>query len=282
VATQTQSIKTYGYSNPTGSDPNDKYLELVTFTPTQECSVPIKPYVQDCEQVYSTSAQLSFLSWSETVLSMPTCTLSSPLIAQVQRTYYGTGCGNFQEIDPSNDTQTIWLKDTIPPVIVVNNYTWPNYSLPTTSYLVAADDPCDYSTVVSLTYIDLIAYDVGINGVCPPNKTLRVVDRVWTAVDTCGNSASVTQVITVVDNVPPTFTIPGSSCTCSNVDDPIGTTCYCGSPQLVADNCGISSNPSQYSSFVTAGSGCPADYLRTWTVVDNCGNTLQLNQTISA
>jgi len=275
LVTSPQTVSIYGYSDPSSADPLNKYLELFNYTTgDQQCGATfIAPYVTDCKQIYSQPSQLSWMTASDTLLNNTnsSCSSGTHRIAQVRRTYGGSGCGGFQAIDPNNNTQVLWLQDTKAPTLTVTNYNWSSCVLPTTPNSVVYSDSCSYSSV-TLTYVDSILYDSYSS--CPLNQTTRIVSRKWTATDSCGNTAQATQIITVIDKTAPTFTIANNTCTCTQVTDTIGaTTCNCGSPQSVADDCNISPNPSDRNSYVT--SGCSN---RTWTVTDRCGNSRVLTQ----
>src|SRR5690606_24656425 len=101
--------------------------------------------------------------------------------------------------------------------------------------------------------------------------------RTWTATDQCGNSSTVTQTITVVDNTAPTFTM----------STPADVTVECNAipaqPDLTAtDNC----TPSGSISIVknerreNIPGACVNNYrlIRTWTATDLCGNETTVQQ----
>ncbi|MBK9015412.1 MAG: hypothetical protein IPM82_15875 [Saprospiraceae bacterium] len=75
------------------------------------------------------------------------------------------------------------------------------------------------------------------NGITPGNCTddgfIVIMHCTWTATDTCGNTASVTLHIMVVDNVPPVFSNVPADLTI-NCTDPLPP---CGNP-TVSDDCG--------------------------------------------
>jgi Concanavalin A-like lectin/glucanases superfamily/Bacterial TSP3 repeat len=104
------------------------------------------------------------------------------------------------------------------------------------------------------------------NGVCP-----KVVNRVWTAVDSCDQTVAATQKITWVDSIAPVL-----------YGVPEDTTSYCGDIPAVpvvtaSDDCSGTTNVfmSQYVS-----TGCPAVVTRTWTAEDGCGNSTSATQVI--
>ena len=61
---------------------------------------------------------------------------------------------------------------------------------------VTATDPCDPDPVVSFTEVVDLSECGDYTG---------TITRTWTATDTCGNTATCTQVITVEDTTDPTF-----------------------------------------------------------------------------
>src|SRR5690606_24133916 len=88
---------------------------------------------------------------------------------------------------------------------------------------VYATDNCDES-------VDVVFEQTIVPGDCPSNYTIY---RTWTATDTCENSTSHTQVISVIDTTAPTFNMEDSEITVS-----------CGDEILIAapvatDNCDI-------------------------------------------
>ncbi len=102
--------------------------------------------------------------------------------------------------------------------------------------------------------------------------------RTWTAIDMCGNTTVHTQIITVGDNMPPSFTRPANlTVDCQNVNDLTIT----GNITGLSDNCDGGPDVNFTDAVVTTGS-CPQNYTleRTWTVTDACGNVASDIQTI--
>jgi len=107
----------------------------------------------------------------------------------VTRTWTATDdCGN-----SSSASQTITVVDNTPPTIsgvgddaTIECPTDPVFSTPT-----AADD-CGPA---NLTYVDDTTF-----GDCPAEYSIT---RTWTAADSCGNTSTASQTITVEDNTPP-------------------------------------------------------------------------------
>lgn len=131
--------------------------------------------------------------------------------------------------------------------------------------VLSANDNCDGSVPVQLTTKD-------IPGKCP-QEFIR--ENTWTATDSCGNTATKFQRITVTDKKPPFFTNvpPNLTIECSN---PLPT----GNPS-VADNCDL--NVSVSFSEKTINGKCTGEYvvLRQWTATDDCGNIATAQQNIN-
>lgn len=99
------------------------------------------------------------------------------------------------------------------------------------------------------------------------------IRRTWSAKDTCGNVAFRTQIITVRDIRPPTFTAPrDTTVSCEVGDNPTVT----GRPSNIRDNCDINIGAQNVrNKDVIISTSCANAYVvrRTWYVSDNCGNT---------
>ena len=93
------------------------------------------------------------------------------------------------------------------------------------------------------------------------------ITRTWIATDNCGNSDSVSQILTVIDTVGPTFT-----------NAPIDNTIECTDdiPELTitaTDNCDQNVDVVQVDSTSTQAANDCYTITRTWIATDNCGNT---------
>ncbi|MBK9337934.1 MAG: HYR domain-containing protein [Lewinellaceae bacterium] len=112
------------------------------------------------------------------------------------------------------------------------------------------------------------------NGTCLNRYTLT---RRWTAADNCGNTRSVSQRITVVDNGKPVFTYlpPDQTIACDAPLPPVGT-------PMVSDACD-GTVTLLYLGQSTTNATCPSLYQikRTWRATDVCGNSTAATQTIT-
>ena len=126
----------------------------------------------------------------------------------------------------------------------------------------------------------------GVTDNCDPNPTLSfdedtfsdgdcltTIIRTWTATDHCGNSDSVSQVLTVVDNDPPSLTV-GADLTLE-CDETLPAPLWSAS-----DNCGT---PTVSVSPEIIPGDCPQEYVmvRTYTATDACGNSTSATQTLT-
>ena len=127
-----------------------------------------------------------------------------------------------------------------------------------------ASDNCGTAVV---TFADFVF----AGGGCP---VVERIEREWTAVDACGNSAVCTQHLAVIDSDPPTFDPPPDRMLeCGEPIDPGAT----GAPSNLVDVCG--SATSGFHDVVSP--GCPQTIRRVWTMVDDCGNTAVHTQVIA-
>ena len=170
-------------------------------------------------------------------------------------------CGNV-----SNCIQRIMWDDQLPPVITCTADIAVNCSEsgihPNEIGYPTATDEC---SEVSLTY-----NDGPMEGSCP-----LTFMRTWTAADACGNNTQCSQIITVIDETPPTIICPANvQISCGYV---VASPAISGFP-VVSDQCTEVSYT--YIDGPPTGS-CPEVFERTWIATDFCGNTAECVQTIS-
>ena len=169
-------------------------------------------------------------------------------------------CGNI-----SSKSQIIKVKDTTPPVLsgIPSDATVECDNIPAPATSVSASDNCDNQ--VEVTFSESVT-----NGACDANYTLT---RTWTAIDDCGNISSKSQIIKVEDTTPPVLSgIPSDATVeCDNIP---------AASVSVSDNCDNQVEIT-FSESVT-NSACDANYTltRTWTAIDDCGNTSSKSQII--
>ncbi|MFH0909600.1 MAG: LamG-like jellyroll fold domain-containing protein [bacterium] len=184
---------------------------------------------------------------------------------RVTRTWTAVdSCGNVSE----PVSQTITVIDTTPPEIVVHapmDITVECNSVPSPA-LATAIDNCEGSVTISM-------FESPAPGSCPGTYT---ISRIYTAADSCGNSASVTQVITVIDTIPPVLSGQGEDATIECPASPVFTA------PTAMDNC--DKTPSIAFTDVTIPGAGAVSYsvIRTWTATDSCGNqSAPVSQTIT-
>ena len=168
-------------------------------------------------------------------------------------------CGN-----SSQCTQIITLLDSTAPVIIGCP---DDLSIQCITELPAPDvnavfvtDNCDPDPVI--THVS----DISDGNTCP-----EIITRTYRATDNSGNYADCVQVFTIFDNIAPGITCPANlTISCSDPLDPAFT----GYPE-VSDNC----DPAPEVSFIDDAQD--QIIIRTWSVVDLCGNASQCVQTIA-
>jgi hypothetical protein len=183
----------------------------------------------------------------------------------IYRTWTATdGCNN-----TATCVQTIVVEDTSPPVLtcppdVTINCT--ASTAPASTGIATAIDSCDASP--SVTSSDII-----IGGSCVDEY---VIERTWTATDTCGNESTCVQIISIEDNTGPAITCPPNlTISCTENTQPANT----GSA-TATDIC----DPMPAITFtddIANGSCLEYTITRTWKATDVCGNFTTCVQIIS-
>ena len=130
-------------------------------------------------------------------------------------------------------------------------------------YTLTATDNCDAEVEV------IVIEESQVSGQCYGSLL-----RTYQATDNCGNSVTAFQIVDIIDSTSPVI---------HNV--PADATIYCGDeiPAMTAevyatDNCSMDMILG-YSEIQT-NDFCPFDIIRTWSVMDNCGNVTEASQTI--
>jgi len=213
---------------------------------TIECDEAIPAYIPDwtdnCGEVTETAASSTMIDDCTEIQTM---------------TWTATDeCGNSTTV-----SRTVTIVDTTAPTIVAGPDATVecDESLPIPSY--NANDNCGDPSVEITTEMT--------PGDCPQEYTLV---RTYTATDECGNTASDTQTITVVDTTAPVLANPPSDITveCDEVIpsyDPIWS-----------DNCGTITETANTTTTVD---GCIEIQETIWTAIDECGNASTTSRTVT-
>lgn len=243
-----QTITVFDTIPPSGVAPSSLSFGCITEVPapnsnvisnvTDNCSIPVVTHIGD---VFS-----------------GTC----PQI--ITRTYrIQDACGNFTDLE-----QLISVWDSIPPtgnappnltVNCVNEVPTPNINTLTNVF-----DNCTPPTVTFLSDED--------SGSCP-----QIITRIYRIQDACGNFIDVSQLITVLDSIPPTGTAPPNITVNCPSEVP--------SPNInlvtnVNDNCQFTTV--SHFSDVSNGNLCNNEVItRTYLIQDACGNQTFVSHTIT-
>ena len=165
-------------------------------------------------------------------------------------------CGN-----ATSQTWSIWVVDeTIPVLFGVPANTTINCGEPVEEAVVFATDNCSASENISISLeAQTVQTDCG-----------SIFIRIWTATDECGNSAQLTQEITVLDVQAPVFTFV-----------PADIIVDCGEQYELLDASAEDDCSDVSVSVETTENGdCSAGFTRTFTATDGCGNFATATQQI--
>ena len=184
----------------------------------------------------------------------------------ITRTYSITdACGNV-----TNVTQTITVDDITPPTAS---------NLPPQTVVLVTDIPAPdildvFDEADNCTVNPVVAF---VSDVSDGNNCPETITRTYSVTDDCGNQILVTQIWTVADNIAPTASNPL----------PVNVECIgqVPAPDILvvtdeADNSGLAPVVA-YVGDVSDGQTCPETITRTYSVTDQCGNQITVDQTIT-
>ncbi|RFS19138.1 gliding motility-associated C-terminal domain-containing protein [Chitinophaga silvatica] len=206
----------------------------------------------------------------------PTPTANCPNGYTFTRTWIATdACGN-----TANTSQNVTVVDRTAPV-----FTWkPAADTTVTCDKVPAKGDVKYAVTDNCSPasdIKVVITD-GTSTPTPGCSNGYTFTRTWTATDGCGNSASTSQKVTVIDNAAPVFTWKPAADTTVSCDK---VPAQAAVKYSVTDNCSpaadikvvITDGPS------TPTPGCSNGYTftRTWTATDGCGNSASTSQKVT-
>lgn len=135
----------------------------------------------------------------------------------------------------------------------------------------AAADACGTPTV---------AHDyTGLDPICGLTGSKFVT---WTATDACGNAATTSAVVTVVDTTAPTFTFVPADLTleCGDAGNDAAIAAWLASA-TAADTCGDVNVAHDYAGLTATGCGSSGGATVTWVATDACGNTATATATLT-
>ncbi len=181
---------------------------------------------------------------------------------QVIRTFKATdNCAN-----TATFTQNVLVKDTQAPIFkesVADVTIGCKDTLPTLPFLTASDN-CDKDLKINFALkTELVGCNVHFK-------------RSWTVSDACGNATSKVQIIAMIDNEKPVFTVI-----------PLDFTTDCSTTQilphvLATDNCDANVAIFLKENIINDPiNPCKNKIIRTWTATDKCGNSETVSQTVT-
>ena len=113
---------------------------------------------------------------------------------------------------------------------------------------------------------------------CPEQFT-----RIYLIEDECGNSATCSQIINVIDDIDPIITCPGNQTAVCDISEVAiyNFSTFQSDGGNISDNCQINESSFALFSEVSDGNTCPEIVVRTYIIEDLCGNTATCTQSIT-
>ena len=228
-----------------------------TAAPTFNESLPMDMTVE-CDQVPE-MAVLTATDNCQDVTVLPASSIQSgacPNTYTITRSWsVSDDCGNM-----TTHEQTIEVQDTTAPELTIPE-----------DYTAECNDshPLDAATATDNCGMVTLEEETDTTYSCTNEY---VVTRMFTATDECGNSTTASQTITIEDTAAPELTIPADyTAECSD-EHPLDAA-------TASDNCGMVN----ISEMVDTSYSCTNSYIvtRTFTAMDECGNSTSATQTIT-
>ena len=247
--------------NADNSSSATQTITIVDTTAPEFTSVP-SDYTAECSDAHPMDDATATDNCGEVTITVEEETTPGACAGDyvITRTFTATDdCGN-----ATSATQTITIVDT----------TAPEFTSVPSDYTAECSDahPMDDATATdNCGEVTITVEEETTPGACAGDY---VITRTFTATDDCGNAASATQTITIIDTTAPTFVfVPGDYAAECSDEHPIDMA-------AAVDNCGTVVVTVEED---TTPGACAGDYVitRTFTATDDCGNASTAIQTIS-
>ena len=244
--------------------------QIITINDTQNPVLTAAPAAITVQCVGDVPAMTN-LNWTDncdgngTVPGADGALVGGPCGGTITRTWtYADACGN-----TATATQTITVNDNILPTgsnpatttVIQGN------PIPPVDVTVVIDEADNCTVNPTVTFIS----ETSDNGFCP-----ETITRVYRITDDCGNFIEVDHLIQIADAIAPTASNPPNMNVSCFVNVPAPD------PNVVtdeADNSGIPPTVA-FVSDATDGLYCPETITRTYSVTDDCGNSINVTQLI--
>lgn len=194
----------------------------------------------------------------------------------VTRTFtVADSCGNTNQC-----VQVIIIDDTVPPVInCPGDETLECTGNIPPAYTSLADFIEGGGSVDDNCELDETTFSLkeNITGTCP-----KVITRIYSIADLCGNKGECTQTITINDQTPPEINCPGDLQLDCAGDIPLAPTSleeFIAAGGSVSDNCVL--DESSFTINESDNGTCPRQITRIFSIADSCGNISMCTQIIT-
>ena len=248
-----------------------------TTKPVFNVTIP-KDTIVNCDQVPA----------APTVTGTDNCNGNQPITAtmvETRRNLSATCTSNYELTrvwtlkDPCGNTatatQVITVQDTTRPVfnVTIPRDTTVNCDQVPAAPTVTGTDNCNGNQPITATLVETRR---NLSATCVSNYELT---RTWTLTDPCGNTATAKQIITVQDTTKPVFNVTIPRDTTVNCDQVPAMPTLTGTDNCVTGEIKASGNEIK----VNLPNSCVNNYrlIRTWILIDDCGNTTTATQTIT-
>ena len=248
----TQTITINDNTNPTGTAPLAATLQCVGDVPAADITL-ITDEADNC-------TVNPIVTHEGDVSNGNTC----PEV--ITRTYRITdACGNFTDL-----TQVFTINDVISPTGTAPAATTVQCigDVPAVDVNSITDEADNCTVNPTVSHVG----DVSNGSTCP-----EIITRTYRISDDCGNNTDVTQIITVNDDILPTGTAPANITVQCIGDVPVADI---NSITNEADNCTTNPTVTHFGD-VSNGNTCAEIITRTYNIADDCGNNIDVIQTIT-
>ncbi|ASZ13060.1 gliding motility-associated C-terminal domain-containing protein [Chitinophaga sp. MD30] len=278
-ASNYELTRVWTLTDPCGNIMTAKQIITVqdTTKPVFDVTIP-KDTTVDCDKVPT----------APTVTGTDNCNGAQPITAtmvETKRNLSATCASNYELTrvwtltDPCGNIMTakqiITVQDTTKPnfTTVIPKDTTVNCDKVPAAPTVTGTDNCNGAQPITATMVETRR---NLSATCASNYELT---RVWTLTDPCGNTTTAKQIITVQDTTKPVFNVVIPKDTTVNCDNVPAIPTLTGTDNCVTNEIKAAGNEIK----VTLPNSCVNNYrlVRTWILVDDCGNTTTATQTIT-